>query len=146
MTPTLVATVIAAIFSGMAAIIVALLANIFTVRRERESDWRRLKLTCYQEFIGVLSEVIGPQSNQQTHARYANAINNLTLVAPDAVLAAFYLVQDEIDIGKRNSARNIPREFQLLLDLVGEIRKDVTPGRRKSSLSLRLFGYQSEQS
>jgi hypothetical protein len=123
-----------------------MLVNMFTVRREREADWRKLKLNCYQDFIGALSEVVGPQPNQQAYARYANAMNNLILVAPDAVISSCYRIQDEIDRGKQNGKRDVPQEFRLLLDALREIRSDVTPGTRKSSVSLRLFGYPSDYS
>jgi hypothetical protein len=48
------ASVLTAIISGATAIVVAALSYSLTKRREREAEWRKVKLEHYREYIGGL--------------------------------------------------------------------------------------------
>ena len=72
--------------------------------------------------------VQGRAVTQDAHARYADAVNALTLVAPPSVLAALYAFQEEISY--RNTQRSIERHDHLANVLLREMRRDVRPALR----------------
>jgi len=131
-TSTLTTTIITTILSSITAVAVTLLVNVSAIRREREAEWRKLKLDRYQEFIAALSEVVGSRSTagRERKERYANAVNSLILVASDAARGAIYRYQDETSISGK----------QLLLKTrVDEIRKDISARTEATDLAYRLF-------
>ena len=75
-------TVLVAVISGAVALAVAALSYAFNKRRDREAEWRKLKLEHYKEFVAAISGVVGQRSTEQSHIRYADAVNSMVLVAP----------------------------------------------------------------
>lgn len=114
--------VLVALLSGAFAISIPALTYWLTKRREQESVWRELKLKHYQEFVVALSGVVGGRTNSETRARYADAANTLSLVAPPSVLRALYKFQDEISL--RGDARDPSRHDAKLTALMREMRAD----------------------
>jgi hypothetical protein len=119
------ATILVAVISGAAALAVAALSYAFNKRREREADWRKLKLDHYKEYVTALSGVVGERSTAQSQARYSDAVNLMTLVAPPVVLEALYEFQDEIRVSNPNKSQK--RHDETLAALLREIRRDVHP-------------------
>ena len=117
--------VLVAIISASAALAVAALSYPLAKRRERESSWRKLKLDHYKEFVSALSGVVGRRSSTDSQARYSDAVNMMTLVAPPPVLHALYQFQDEIRVS--NSNKSQARHDQSLTTLLVQIRRDVHP-------------------
>jgi hypothetical protein len=82
------ASVLTAIISGATAIIVAALSYSLTMRREREAEWRKVKLDHYREYIAGLSGIVNERGTPLSQARNSDAVNALLLVAPTEVLRA----------------------------------------------------------
>lgn len=133
---------ITALISGAVAVTVAALTAgatyVLTRRREQEAEWRKLKLERYTEYVAALSGVV-QRSNvtSEARARYAHAINSITLVAPPTVLTALYAFQDEL--ADRNVERTSDRAHELLSDLLSAIRRDIDPGDRQQAISVRFM-------
>jgi hypothetical protein len=119
-------TIFVAMISAAAAIAVAALSYSFNKQRERESEWRKLKLDHYKEYVSALSGVVGQRSTADSQARYSDAVNLMTLVAPPSVLRALYEFQDEIRHSNPN--KSPARHDSTLTALLSEIRRDVHPG------------------
>lgn len=119
------ATISVAIISAAAALAVATASYAFNKRRDREAEWRRLKLEHYKEYVAALSGVVGHRSTAESQTRYSDAVNSMVLVAPPAVLRALYEFQDEIRVS--NPSKSDQRHDQTLAALLREIRRDVHP-------------------
>lgn len=106
-----------------------------TRRREHEADWRKLKLERYTEYASALSAVVQRTGvTAEDHARYANAVNSISLVAPATVLAKLYAFQDGLASGSG------ARADELLNQLLHVIRRDIDPGRRsRKPISIRFL-------
>jgi hypothetical protein len=83
---------------------VAAPSYLFAKWREREAEWRKLKLDHYREFVAALSGVVGERSNAPAQGRFSEAVNAMVLVAPSVVLRALYAFHDEVRAG--NTARS----------------------------------------
>ncbi|HEY7577362.1 MAG TPA: hypothetical protein VH855_07170 [Acetobacteraceae bacterium] len=125
----------AAMVTGTAALLVAALTYVLTKRREHEHAWRNLKRERYTEYVDALSRVVQRGNiTGEDRAKYANAVNGISLVAPAAVLTTLYAFQDEL------SNRSAARADELLNELLHAIRSDIDPSRRsRSAISLRLM-------
>ncbi len=63
-------------------LLVAVVTYVLTKKREHEADWRKAKLEHYREYVAALSAVVqGREITPSAQARYADAVNALTLVA-----------------------------------------------------------------
>ena len=119
---------LSAAIAGATAVTVAIatagLTYYLTKRRERESDWRKLKLERYGEYVTALSGVVkGQDPSAEAQARYADAVNSLALVAPRPVLEALYAFLDERSVG--------PKKDELLNELMNAVRRDIYPSSRR---------------
>ena len=68
---------VAAVVSAVTALLVAAITSALTRRREREADWRRLKLERYQELVVALSGIVKERSTAEAQSRFADACNSL---------------------------------------------------------------------
>ncbi|CAJ0688402.1 hypothetical protein [Ralstonia wenshanensis] len=122
-------TIFATIATGLFGLLVAVVTYALTKKREHEADWRKAKLEHYREYVAALSGVVqGRAVTADAQARYADAVNALTLVASPSVLRALYAFQDEISY--RNTQRSDERHDQLVNVLLREMRRDVRPPQR----------------
>ena len=115
----------AAIVAAGTSIVVAVVGHAFTKRRERELEWRKLKLEHYQEYVAALSGIAGRRSNPEAQARYADAFNAMMLIAPSTVLKALYEFQEETRINNPN--RTFERYESLHDALISLMRRDIHP-------------------
>lgn len=115
--------------AALAAIGSVVATYYYTKRREHEAEWRKLRLDRYQEFLRALSVVVRPGYSYDDREKYADAVNNLTLVAPRDVLNALYRYQDAVS----RLSEDIPQEETAMAvsDLVNAMRNDVQPGFAK---------------
>jgi hypothetical protein len=134
------AVVITAAASLATAVVAAIVTYWLAKRRDHESDWRKLKLAQYQEYILALSGVIAGRETPGGHRRYADAVNSMTLVAPLTVLEALQAFQAENAFNNKN--RDGARLDILLNKLIRAMRNDVHPsaGKDPTALDFRLFG------
>jgi len=121
------------------ALIVASAATIFlTKQKEREADWRRLKLTYYEEFFAAASGIVGAIAPDEAKVRFATAVNNLHLIGSRGVIEALHRFTDEI--AESNKRRQQDRHDELWSQLVWEIRKDLhDPPGDKANFKARLW-------
>lgn len=90
------------------------------------AGWRKAKLEHYRQYVAALWGMVqGKAITADAQARYADAVNTLTLVAPPSVLRALYAFQDEISY--RNTQRSDERHDQLVNVLLRQMRRDVRP-------------------
>ena len=74
--------ILTAVIAAATALTVAGFTNYLTKARERESEWRKLKLERYREYVSALSGIVEGSATSEAHKRYADAVNELQLVAP----------------------------------------------------------------
>jgi hypothetical protein len=128
------------IMSGAVAVAIPAITYWLTKRREHETVWRELKLKHYQTYMVALSAVVGDRATLENRARYADAANTLSLVAPPAVLRALYEFQDEISL--KSEARDRTRHDVKLTALMKAMRSDAQgplATNEDTKLSFRLF-------
>jgi len=129
-----------AAISAATAVVVVVVGNIFSGRKEHEADWRRLKLERYREYVVALSGTIEERMTRESHLRYSDAVNALLLVAPANVLHALESFVEHTSF--RNPHPDIDRHDALLGDVIRAMRRDLQPGRKSddSELHFRLLG------
>lgn len=111
--------------SLITAILTAYLTARFTRRREWEADWRRLKLSRYQEFVDAASGLMEGRSTPATIVRFHDAANSLQLVASLPVLEALWRF---LEVNSYNNPdRTTKLSDQTLDGLIRAMRRDVRP-------------------
>ncbi|WP_234729789.1 hypothetical protein [Acidocella facilis] len=132
-------TLITAGFSVISAVLAAVLTYVFTERRERNAEWRKLKLEQYKEFILALSSTVSGRENREAHFRYADAVNAMSLVASRDVLQALGAFQTEISF--LNNQRSGEKHDILLNSLIKAMREDIgaSGASLPSEISLKLL-------
>lgn len=119
-----------AIITAFATIAVALLAFMGSMvsiylakKKEREAAWNSEKLCYYKEFFAAASGIVG-QPPDEAKTRFATSVNNLHLIASDAVLKSLHAFTDEISA--RNAAKFTQTNHDRLWSrLVWDIRADL---------------------
>jgi hypothetical protein len=119
------APILSVVIPAGTALAAAALTYVFGKLRDREAEWRKLKLDHYKEYVAALSGVIGQRATDASQTRYSDAANFMTLVAPPDVMRAFYSFQDEI--GSSNQNRSKQRYDDALTALFRAVRRDVHP-------------------
>lgn len=125
MSPTVIAVMISSLVSGVVSFGVVAISNVLGKSREREAEWRKVKLEQYREFTASFSSVVHKGRDESSQRRYADAVNNMVLIAPPQVLKALYAFQDEISFN--NTERNPSRYEELFSELVRKMRLDCFP-------------------
>ena len=117
-------TIISAIISAFAAIIASAGAIILTKAKEREAAWRAKKLAYYEEFFDAATGSLGRAAPPDAKVRYANATNNLYLIASAEVIEVLRAFTDEI--APSNAANTTKeRHDEWWSKLVWQIRADL---------------------
>jgi hypothetical protein len=114
---------LAALISAFTALLVAVASNYLTRQKERAAEWRSKKLAYYEEFFKAASGIVGKTAPLPAKIRFADAVNNLHLIASWGVLQALHAFCDEI--AESNPHRDGDRHDILWSRLVWEIRKDL---------------------
>lgn len=110
------------VISPAVAVAVVVLTYFLTKKKEREVDWRKVKLDLYKAYVIALSGVVKLNKTHDDQAKYADAVNSLTLVAPPTVLRALYAFQDEV------AGQNTDSDLESRLhSLLSALRQDIDP-------------------
>ena len=117
------AEVATALIAASGAVVLAGASYWFTKKREREAELRKEKLEHYKDFVASLSGIISGEGTPEGQRAFARACNKLNLVAPQSVLSALQLFQQEIKVG--NSSKSQGQHDKLMSALFLEIRKDL---------------------
>lgn len=144
MDKSVVAALIIGPLSFVGGLATVALTNYFGRSRDREADWRKVKLETYREYFTAWSEAKLRAHDVAARCRYLNAANQLTLVASGRVLRAFYPFQEA-----STSMTSIPSPTQEQLanlkDLgnafIRAIREDSHPLSPEDTLSLNFTIY-----
>ena len=132
-------TILVAIISAAAAIVVPTISYNLTKRKEREAEWRKYRFEQYSDFIGALSGSVGATATPEARRSLAEACNRIQLSASNDVIAALHQFQDRIS--PSNPDRSMEQHDQLLSQLFQAIRVDLkipeTP--RKSQFKARVW-------
>jgi len=129
--------IIAAAFSVVTAIVVAIITYVLTRRREREADWRKLKFGQYQEYLLALSGIVEGRSTPEAQARYSDAFNSMLLVASAPVLRALQDFQNENRCSNPN--RSPEKHDRLLNVLLRAMRADMLPNGARDLEELQVY-------
>lgn len=132
-------SLIPAILAGVLAIVAVILTNHFTRNRDRDADWRKIKLEYYKEFMSALAGNVVGRATSEDIIRFHDALNTIGLVASPLVILAINAFQSEISIENRN--RDPARHDQLPTILVRAMRNDISPNGSKGfeALEFRLI-------
>ncbi len=109
--------------AAVVAIVVAVLTYRAAKEREREAEWRKEKLGYYKAFTESLSGTVGDDSTPEGQRAFAQATNNLLLLAPQAVVEAVSAFREEIRVSNPRPSRET--HDRLLAEMFLAIRRDV---------------------
>ncbi|MGE4482472.1 hypothetical protein [Acidocella sp.] len=111
----MIVTLTSALIGAVAALLVAILTTTNNSRRDREADWRKLKLEIYREYVTAISGIVEGRADNHAQDRYLDASHSLMLIAlPEVLKVLFQFQKDHLD--KRH-----------LTPLMKAIRNDIKP-------------------
>jgi hypothetical protein len=126
--------IISAVIAITVAVLTAGMTYVLTRKREHEADWRKIKLDLYRTYVVALSGVLRHNRTSENQAKYADAVNSLTLVASPAILKALYSFQDGVSDSKNAGT---DRDLQKLVDgLLIALREDIGPAAQGQARDL----------
>ena len=130
-------SVIVAVISAAASVIVAAISFYFTKKKDREADWRKYKFEQYKEFLLSMSGNVGADRTPEGQQSFSRACNALNLIGSRGVLVALHALLE----GAGSPNRSLAVHDALLSKLIWEIRQDVgIPGTPEASeFSARLW-------
>jgi hypothetical protein len=131
--------VVIAIISAVTSVLGAAVSFFFSMRKEREADWRKIKFEHYREFMAALSSIVGADATPEGHLRYAQACNTVQLIASKQVIKALHNFRNETAVSNLNWSQE--RHDELLSVLIRNIRLDlgISPASNPADLSIRLW-------
>jgi len=96
-------SIIVAIISASASVIVATLSFALHKRAERKTALQQRKTAHDQELLNALSDLAVDGTNKEkANQRFANAANTIALVAPQYVIDALMQFHDEVKFSNPN--------------------------------------------
>ena len=127
-----------ALISAAAAIVVAALTSFLTKKKEREAAWRAKKLEYYEAFFRAVSGIVGGVAPPEAKIDFANAVNNLHLIASQNVVDALHEFCDET--AETNAANfNLERHNNNWSKLVWHIRSDLGDAPKRPADEFRAI-------
>jgi hypothetical protein len=122
-----------AVISGVVSIFGLIVGYLLTKQKDREADWRKMKLDLYKSFIVALSGQLNDLTTIQM--AYVEATNALALVAPPGVLNAVSTL-NEAFVQRRSGI-----SAETIQTLLRALRRDIHPHHRhtKENLDLPFF-------
>jgi hypothetical protein len=134
-------SIIVAIISASASVLVASLSFALNKRAERKAALQQRKITHYQELLNALSDLaVDGVDKEKANQRFANAANTIALVAPQYVIEALMQFHEEVKFSNPNkSQEGHDRALKILLLA---IRKslDLPFGDDPSTFNFHLIG------
>ena len=126
-------TIIVAIITVVGSIVAAAITSYLTKAKDREAEWRAVKLTHYKRFMTALSAIVGSKPTDAERIAFADAANDISLVGSPAVLVALRRYLDEQKV--------VNRHDELLTVLMFAIRDDLgrKPNRPDEPFEFRMW-------
>lgn len=78
--------VVVAIIAAAASLLASALTFFLTKSKERQAEWRKVRIEEYKELISAMSEVAGSNPTEMARQRLALASNHIGLFASPTVL------------------------------------------------------------
>jgi hypothetical protein len=117
-------SVLIAIISASASLLVAALTFYLTKRNQTRADWKREKLEHYRKLLVSLSDLaVDGKNKEKANQDFSEFSNTICLVASQEVIYKLMLLHNKIK--QSNEKRNWDLEVKLVNDLMIEIRKDI---------------------
>jgi hypothetical protein len=130
-----------AAISGVVALVTATvsvaLTYFFTKKREREADWRKMKLELYREFVAAVAGIAEGRMTTESEIRYHDAFNTIGLVASSHALAAVQNFQAEIS--PRNRERTQASHDEKYTFMINALRNDLMGGAAGENKKLKFY-------
>lgn len=99
-------SIIVAIISASASIVVAALSFALNKRAERKDALQERKLAHYQELLNALSDLaVDGINKEEANQRFAQAVNTIALVAPQPVIHSLMQFHDEVKFSNPNQSQ-----------------------------------------
>lgn len=99
-------SIIVAVISAAASIIVAALSFALNKRAERKAALQQRRVAHYQELLNALSDLaVDGTDKDKVNQRFANAANTIALVAPQHVIATLMRFHDEVKFSNPNKSQ-----------------------------------------
>jgi hypothetical protein len=133
------ASIWVAVIGGATGLLTAALTYAVTKRREREADWRKLKLEMYREFTTAMAGMAEGDAGDKEKMRFNVASNSLHLIASKRTVDALEAFRYEIRASNDN--RSGEAHDRLLSRLFWEIRRDLgdVPTERPEDFEMKLY-------
>jgi hypothetical protein len=134
------ASIYVAIIGAIAGLLTAALTYAVTKRREREADWRKLKLEMYREFTTAMAGMAEGDATSEDKMRFNIASNSLHLIASKEAVDALDAFRQEISMSNQKN-RSIETHDRLLSLLFWEIRRDLgdVPTENPEDFKVKLY-------
>lgn len=117
-------TILVAIITASASIIVAAVSFFLTKREERKDTLQQRKLTHYKELLLAISDLaIDDVDKDDANLRFSRSVNTIALVAPQIVIDA--LLEFHAEIRHSNPNRTMEAHDRKLIKLLLELRKSL---------------------
>ena len=117
-------SILIAIISASASIIVAALSFALNKWAERKNSLQERRVVHYQKLLDALSDLaVDGINKEKANQRFANAVNTIALVAPQYVIDALMAFHDEVKFTKTN--RSEEGHDKKLKELLLAIRKSL---------------------
>jgi hypothetical protein len=99
-------SIIVAIISASASIIVAALSFALNKRAERKFVLQQRRVAHYRELLNALSDLaVDGTDKEKANQRFANAANTITLVAPQYLIESLMRFHDEVKFSNPNKSQ-----------------------------------------
>lgn len=134
-------SVITALVTAGAGIIIAAMTYYFTKRHEFEIQQQKDKINHYKVLLSALSDLaMDDTDKEEANKRFALAVNTIALIANQDVITALMKFHDEIKFSNPN--KSAERHDELLKVLLLAIRKDIKLSVKdnKNSFIFHLIG------
>jgi hypothetical protein len=105
------------------AIASAVLGYLVSNIREKQTNWRNLKIELYRTFIIAHSGMADGDATDKERFEFSRSCNSISLVASRKVLDLLNAYLREISISNRD--RRVDNEINLRRKLIWEMRKDL---------------------
>ncbi len=117
------------------AIASAIMGYFISNIREKQTNWRNLKIEFYKEFVSTHAGMADGDATNEDRLRFSRSCNKLSLVASNGVLTVLAAYLREISISNQN--RSTEQEADLRRKLIWAMRKDI--GYPPAHTSLQEF-------
>lgn len=125
------APIIVAIITAAAGLVASALTFFLTKKKEREAEWRKLKLDRYGALLVAASDLAADKRDGRSFARATNDVN--LVASPEVLITLRAFVECVSD-----PAMTVDKQDQLFTALMFAIRADLGMSPMKGPESLRL--------